>query len=389
MSIDSYEFWTDISPAFSNRKSENSRLSDPLQHLQENYQNVKSPISYSGISNIYNYYGGRLSHKKIKDFLASVNTYTLHKKSRVTGYNPSFIRYHRQQMQLDLIDVQKLSLHNDDYRFLLMAIDCFTRYGFSIPLKNKTSIAVLNGFKSILRKAGKLPHSVMTDGGTEFINSKFIKFCEENSIRCHRSYTSTHASFVERFNRTIKNKLYTYMDGARTERYIDVLEDLINSYNNSIHRMIGLKPAEAELKKNHMQVRERMQQYYSKFSKQKPKYKIGDTVRITAIPNQFHRGFEIQNKNEIFVVSEINTKLPRPLYKLHTFGNQNEIIKGSFYENELTHTKINQFYIEKILKKTKNKVLVKWEGYSVPTWEPRKYIESVFPISNYSQGPQG
>ena len=79
----------------------------------------------------------------------------------------------------------------------------------------------------------------------------------------------------------------------------------------------------------------------------------------------------------MFVIKEINSKLPIPLYKLHTYGDPNEIIKGSFYEHELTITKIKEFDIESILKKTRNKVLVKWLGYERPTWEPRKYIESV------------
>ena len=141
------------------------------------------------------------------------------------------------------------------------------------------------------------------------------------------------------------------MDGARTERFIDVLQDMISSYNNTVHRMISLKPADAELKHNHFKVREKMQQYYSKFKDQKPKYKVGDTVRISTNKNKFHRGFEIQNQNEIFVVGAINTKLPKPLYKLHTYGNLYELIKGSFYEHEVTSTRLEKFHIEKILKK--------------------------------------
>ena len=377
MDNNKYGLWTRISPKYSRDISQKRDKHDALQDLKKNYENIKSPIAYTGISNIYRYYDGILSQKAIKDFLATVDTYSLHKNSRVTGYNPCFIRYHRQQLQLDLVDVQSLSNHNDNYRFLLMGIDPFSRYGFSEPLKNKKSETVLNGFKEMLRKANKYPSSVMTDGGTEFTNSLFIQFCKRNSIEFKRSYTSYHASFVERFNRTIKNRIYSYMDGARTERFIDVLQDIISSYNNTVHRMISLKPADAELKHNHFKVREKMQQYYSKFKDQKPKYKVGDTVRISTNKNKFHRGFEIQNQNEIFVVGAINTKLPKPLYKLHKYGNPYELIKGSFYEHELTLTRIEKFHIEKILKKSKKQVLVKWQGYTEPTWEPKGYIESI------------
>ena len=350
---------------------------DPLHHLEKNYENIKSPIAFSGVRKVYNYYGGRLSQKDIKDYLSGINSYTLHRKSRITGHNPSFIKYWRQQMQVDLVDVQSLAKYNNDFRYLLNCIDPFSRYGFCEPLKNKKALTVLQGFKKVLQKAKKYPSTVVSDSGSEFINSNFVQFCKQNYIKCYKSYTSTHASFVERYNRTIKNKIYAYMDGVKTQRYIDVLQNIVDSYNNSVHRMIGMTPQNAELSKNHLKVRQKMQQYYNKFPQRKPKYKIGDTVRISALPTKFHRGFEIQNKSEVFVIKEINSKLPIPLYKLHTYGDSNEIIKGSFYEHELTLTKIKEFDIESILQKTRNKVLVKWVDYERPTWEPRKYIESV------------
>ena len=377
MGKEDYLFWTNISEPQIKKVTSNSEIKNPIQHLKENYKNTKHPIAFSGISNIYRYYDGKLTQKQIKNYLSTENAYTLHKKSRVTGYNPTFIKYKRQQIQLDLVDIQNLSKSNDDYRYLLMGIDCFTRYGFCEPLKDKKSQTVLSGFKALLQKAKKYPSSVVSDSGSEFTNNKFVQFCKENSIKCHQSYTSIHASFVERFNRTIKNRIYSYMDSHNTQRFVDVLQDIITAYNNTNHRMIGTTPSKAELKQNHSNVRENLQKYYSKFSKQKPKYKVGDTVRITVLGNKFHRGFEVQNKDEVFVISDVNTNLPRPLYKLHTFGDPNEIIKGSFYGNELTLTNLDQFYIEKVLRKTKNKVLVKWQGYQVPTWEPRKYIESI------------
>ena len=216
-------------------------------------------------------------------------------------------------MQLDLVEIQKLSSQNDNCRYLLNGIDCFTRYGFCEPLKDKKAQTVLEGFKSILRVAKDYPSTLMTDSGSEFINNRFVKFCKDNSIKCYQSYTSTHAAFVERYNRTIKNKIYAYMDGQKTERFVDVIQDIINSYNNSHHRIIGMTPTNAEIKQNHLKVRQNMEIYYAKVRRKKPKYKIIDNMRISTLPSKFQRGFEIQNANEIFVVSSINTKLPLPL----------------------------------------------------------------------------
>ena len=318
-----------------------------------------------------------MTYKKIKDYLKTVDSYTLHKKARVLNHNPSYSRYRRQQIQIDLVDIQNLSQANDNYKYLLTAIDSFTRFGFCEPLRNKQSSSVLEGFKKVLKIAKEYPDTILSDSGTEFTNKNFLKFCSDNSIKCFRSYTSIHAPYVERFNRTIKNIIYAYMDGNKTERFIDSLSNIIATYNVRYHRMIGMSPTQAEMKQNHAKVRFNMEKYYNKFKKRKPNYAVGQTVRISNFPSKFQRGYEIQNKNEVFVIHSINTKLPLPLYKLHTHGSPNDVISGSFYEYELTPTEIEEFYIDKIIKKTKNKVLVKWEGYEIPTWEPRKYIENI------------
>ena len=137
MGDNEYEMWTEITPNPGKISSLHSSLDNPLQHLKENYHNIKSPIAYSGVTNIYRYYGGKLSEKQIKEFLSTSDSYTLHKKSRVTGYNPCYIKYHRQQMQLDLVDIQNLAKYNDGHRFLLMGIDSFSRFMLGKLLSNK------------------------------------------------------------------------------------------------------------------------------------------------------------------------------------------------------------------------------------------------------------
>ena len=81
MSEEDYPFWTDISVPRVKKITYNREIQNPLQHLKENYKNAKHPIAFSGISNIYNYYDGKLSQKQIKSYLSTENAYTLHKKS--------------------------------------------------------------------------------------------------------------------------------------------------------------------------------------------------------------------------------------------------------------------------------------------------------------------
>ena len=145
MKNDQYDMWREIE---SKGKDSNSKKSikDPLHHLQENYLNIKSRIAFSGVTNLYRFYGGLLSHKKFKNYLKTIDSYTLHKKSRVLNYNPSYSRYRRQQFQLDLVDTPKLAAMNDDFKYLLMSIDTLSRYAFYKPLKNKQSVTVLEAF---------------------------------------------------------------------------------------------------------------------------------------------------------------------------------------------------------------------------------------------------
>ena len=80
-----------------------------LSHLQKNYLNPKSGVSFGGVNRIYNFYNKLIPIKEIRKFLSKDNSYTLHTKSFKKRYNPSFIRYKGQQMQADLIDVTNLS----------------------------------------------------------------------------------------------------------------------------------------------------------------------------------------------------------------------------------------------------------------------------------------
>ena len=119
-----------------------------LSHLQKNYLNAKSGVSFGGVNKIYNFYNKVIPIKEIRKFLSKDNSYTLHTKSFKKRYNSSFIRYKGQQMQADLIDVTNLSQKNKDIKFLLTIICSFTKKAWIFPLRNKKSDVVLKVFKA-------------------------------------------------------------------------------------------------------------------------------------------------------------------------------------------------------------------------------------------------
>ena len=337
-----------------------------LTDLSDNYTNPGHPIAFSGINNIYNYYDKILSIKEIESFLASNESYTVHREFKNQQRNPSFSHFKRYQFQIDLADVRQLSKANKGVNYLLNCVDTFTRYAFTRPLFNKTAAATLDGFKSILEESGH-PIHIVSDKGSEIVNKSFKAFCEKNNINLFHNYTSVHASYVERFNRTLKQLMYKYMTENETDKYIDKLQDLIRSYNNRKHRIIGMTPAEAELPENHKKVSENLNKYHLSVKKRKQKFVPGQLVRIAKQKTVFSRGFKPTTNFEVFRIARVKNNLPIPLYILEEYDSSSEIL-GGFYGFELTSVNSDIFRVEKVLKKKKEKgrkkLFVKWKGFS-------------------------
>ena len=129
------------------------------------------------------------------------------------------------------------------------------------------------------------------------------------------------------------------MDTYKTERYLDSLESLLEGYNNAKHSTIGISPNDAwNNKSTHVHIREKLQKYYNKFNKTKPRFKIGDIVRIKLLPkSSFVKGYDIQNNQELFEIHKITSNLPIPMYQIKSIEKPEEdVIKGQFYGHELT-----------------------------------------------------
>lgn len=348
-----------------------------LQDLKESYARAGHPIAFAGIQNIYRYYRPYLSVEDIEGALSEIESYTLHKEFHSQQRNPSYSHYKRYQFQCDLVDVRNLAKYNDGINYLFTCIDTFTRYAFVRPLTTKHGPKSLAAFKSILEEALEYPKNLVFDRGTEFYNEDFLRFCRRSGIKVYSPDTSIHGAFIERFNRTLQGIIYKYMTENETRRYIDVtdglgqitplLQKFVRTYNNRIHRMIGTTPHTAETNPNtHLEIRKRMSEYYEKIKPRVAKFKVGDYVRVMKLKGKFDRGYNERAAKEIFKVHAINTKLKIPLYVLSNYSGT-EIIKGSFYENEITRASGDVFRIEKVIKKRKyrgrDQLFVKWKGF--------------------------
>lgn len=269
-------------------------------------------------------------------------------------------------VELDLMDMQQIAKENEGFRYVLVVINCFSKKGYTVPLKNKTAAAVAEATKTILDRNKLKFKNAHTDMGTEF-HGAFQKLMKDRGINHYFTYTENKASICERFIRTLKNKIYKSMALRANWRYIDKLDEITEKYNNTFHRTIKMAPNKVN-RNNQKHLLETVFNYNRKIMI--PKFSVGDYVRVSKPKFVFSRGFHPSWSSELFIVHSINVKYP-VTYKLSNYDGS-EIIKGAFYEHELQKTKNNDVWlVEKVLKKKGNKVLVRWYGFGSEhdTWE--------------------
>lgn len=361
-----------------------NNVDDIENDIKENYKKPGHPIAFAGIQQIYSYYNRRIPISKIQSILAGIESYTLHKEFHKQQRNTSFTHFKRYQFQMDLVEVQALAQYNSGIRYLLNVIDTFTRYAFVRPLKDKKAITVLNEFKSILDEAQTKPYMIVMDKGTEFMNEQFKKFCSDNNIKLINPQANIHAAYIERFNRTLQTIMYKYMTEHETNRYIDVLQDLVLSYNKRKHRIINMSPYDAENNPStHLTLNLEQAKRVTLQKQKKPKYAIGSYVRIAKQKGKFSRSYQEQAAQEIFKIYKIDMTKKIPLYHIETY-NGDEKISGGFYEFEITPVSTEIFRIEKIIRRRTvrgiRQLYVKWKGFDAKynSWINETDIEEEF-----------
>lgn len=181
--------------------------------------------------------------KKAKKWLAEQETYTLHKPARKRmPTRRTYVSGIAHQWQADLVEMIPLASKNQGFRYLLTVIDCFSRYAWAKPIKRKTGPDVAKALVSIFREYK--PLRLQTDHGKEFYNSNVQKLLKKHKVELFSTNSPQKASLVERFNRTLKTRMWRYFTHKQTRKWIDVLPKFVKAYNNSKHKSIGMAPSQ-------------------------------------------------------------------------------------------------------------------------------------------------
>ena len=211
--------------------------------LHRQYYDQKRVGSYGGVAALQRVVP---AERDVERWLSMQDAYTLHKPvTRRFKRRCVVVGGPNQQWQADLVDMSRLKQSNNEITFLLTVIDVFSKRAWCVPLKNKSAAALVVAFRQLLSNSNnRAPTTLQTDKGSEFLNRPLQRLLKEYGVHHFTTHNEdTKASIVERFNRTLKTRMWRYFTKNQTLRYVDVLQDFVRSYNNTYHRSIGMAPS--------------------------------------------------------------------------------------------------------------------------------------------------
>lgn len=327
------------------RKGTTTTTKDKIKEMEEEllkeiYFTPEHPASFGSPLKLYKAAKKEypnINLNQVKDWLSKQPAYTLHRELKLRFKRQKVIvKGPKVQYQADLLDVSNISKQNDNVKFLLTVIDCFSRLATAIPLKSKHAEVVKKGLEKAFIDLGGSPHKLQTDQGVEFTGQSVQKWLNSKAILWFHSHQTVKAQIVERFNRTLRNRLQKYQEYSKSLRYIEALPKLLRGYNTSVHSTLK-KFAPIQVNENNSnEVFEIQYRKYLNERKKRHKFKINDIVRISNYRSTFFKKTTSHNfTTELFVITKVKlSDVNPPTYKLKALSDS-EAIAGKFYEDEL------------------------------------------------------
>ena len=250
--------------------------------------------------------------------------------------------YHIEDIwNLDILDLKDYGPEiNRGYRYVLVTIEKFSNFGWTVPLKNKNAQTIKDSFENIIISSKRKPNLIESDRGKEFYNKIIQDFLKKNNIKIYSRNASLCAVFAERYNRTIRDLFKKIVFEHGDANWADILPTITKQYNNRIHSSTKLTPIQASLKKNEGFVYKNIS---DKRKKIKPKYEIGDLVRTADLRKTFSKCDSTNWSYLLYKVTEIiNDTIPS--YKIDN-------LKERYNESLLKKTELTLKQNKDVMKK--------------------------------------
>ena len=271
-----------------------------------------------------------MKQNTIRQFLQAESSYSLHKPIKKPKVYRKTIAFHKNDLwQIDLLDLQKFSSENRGSNYLCVIIDCFSRYVWVKPLTNKTGVLLVKALALLIMN--ERPVLIQADQGTEFFNKDVKRMLEAFGPKLYHTFSDRKATVVERVQRTLRLRLGRLFTKQGNNNWIDSIDKIVESYNNTYHRGIKMTPLEVNAARStnlfYTTVRNRPKGDAAKF-------KVGDKVLIFGKKKEFQKEYEEGWKREVFSIKVVQNTNPIT-YLIEDL--KGEKIAGCFYSSELQH----------------------------------------------------
>ena len=354
------------------------------KRLKTVYYNPEHPAALGSVAALAA--AAKVSLRKTKEWLMKQSTYTLHKRARKTYSDRKYyVNNIDDQWQMDLADMSRIQRQNGNHRYILTCIDILSRHGWARPLKTKQGPEVAKAIEDIFQSSQRQPKRLQTDQGTEFYNASVKRVLEKYNIELFSVKSPKKCALVERWNRTLKSKMWKYFTSRNTYKWLEVLPKIVHAYNHTKHRVIKMKPADVN-EENSALVWERLYGDDERYKRTIKNIQEGDTVRISKVKGQFEKGYLPNWSRKEFFVDNINDKFLPSMVTLK--DHHGEQIEGNFYEDEIQ--KIGRdpedavYEVEEVIRQKRKDgeiwYLVKWLGYDndFNSWVRKRDVTAVF-----------
>ena len=306
------------------RKEKNGLTIKDVKLLDRLYS--KGPASFGSSKRLKDF--SKLPMTKVKMYLETKPSFTQYRAERLNFPRLKVIVNDLNEIwSLDLAHVDKLAKYNRDVKYLLVAVDCLSRYLRVEPLKTKNATETSKVFRNMIKH--KQPQKVWVDDGTEFLGA-FKTLCNKRGIHLYSTFSEKKSAFAERNIRSLKNIIYRYLEEKWTYSYINNLDQFVKTINSRVNRVTKLAPY--KVNKNDVPRRASLTVETRRSQIKNQKLYVGDFVRIVKKEKTFRNGYKQSFTDEVFEIAGIPTLNP-PTYSL--IDSNKEIIQDKFYQPEL------------------------------------------------------
>lgn len=338
------------------------------------YHNAGHPGGLSGPSKLFkalqNIGDTDITLQDVQEFLETEESYSLHKPvNRRFKRNKVIVAGIGAQYDMDLADFSSVSKSNDNFKYLLVVIDVFSKKVWVECLKSKTATAMVAALGALFKVADP-PARARSDNGGEFVSKEVSKFFKKQGILHFTTDNEPKANFSERMIKNLRSKIARYTTWKQSFRYIDVLPDIVRAYNNTFHSSIQMAPNQVTKENQRAvwwllyapsfrRVRTSRRQQHRQHQQQQLKiykFNIGDYVRLSLLKRTFMREYDEKWSGEVFKIASRSRRDGINIYRVQDY--YDDPVRGRFYEQELQGVRVTpdtMWKISKIIKSRQRK----------------------------------